>query len=627
MYLTSLIEAATGKTRLFYQHQVRNKQTKKKETITIKDLGYLEDYLTLYKDPIKHFKDELQKERDAKIKLKKKQDVVSISFVRDAILPFDKNNKTFTRIINTGDFYILWAINQFGLWESLQEAQANLNIEFSLETFMKLMIYKRILDPSSKLKAWQSKDCFFEYLDLEKHDVYRGLTHLAKIKDTLLLDINRIMVSKHDRDTSFMFYDVTNVHFEIEDEDSHKKRGVAKNHQPLPLVQIGLFMDKEGFPVWFDTYDGNANDCITFLPAFKKVKDLMGLNHAIYVADKAMHTGDNIGNIIANKCGYVISESARKCSKALKKEILNPKGYTTYDETLKGYIDVPLTEKGEIDFDSISFMMKEYDMVDKITITNSQGDKQHISNFPRKKIIYWSKKYALRAKKDRQRSIEVAMNASHSRTQSVINNNHGSNKYLKTQVYDNKNQKVEDWGADVRFDFDKLSEDEILDGYYIIETNVKGVEKEEKIDGSWVSSWDSNTMQLKLNKIVDSHAIIDMYRGLWQIEECFRITKSDLDLRPVYVSKKDHIKSHVLICMISLMVLRYLDKTTGYNFSTTELLESLRKANVSKLDGLHYLNNFYSPVLQALKEKTDIDLSWNVFKKSDFTQIKKILEG
>ena len=134
-------------------------------------------------------------------------------------------------------------------------------------------------------------------------------------------------------------------------------------------------------------------------------------------------------------------------------------------------------------------------------------------------------------------------------------------------------------------------------------------------------------MQLKLNKIVDSHAIIDMYRGLWQIEECFRITKSDLDLRPVYVSKKDHIKSHVLICMISLMVLRYLDKTTGYNFSTTELLESLRKANVSKLDGLHYLNNFYSPVLQALKEKTDIDLSWNVFKKSDFTRIKKILEG
>jgi len=627
MYLTSLREAATGKTRLFYQHQVRNKQTKKKETITIKDLGYLEDYLTLYKDPIKHFKEELQKERDAKRKLKKKQDVVSISFVRDAVLPFDKNNNIFTRIINTGDFYIQWALNQFGLWESLREAQANLNIEFSLETFMKLMIYKRILDPGSKLQAWRSKDCFFEYLDLEKHDVYRGLTHLAKIKDTLLLDINSIMVSKHDRDTSFMFYDVTNVHFEIEDEDSHKKRGAAKNHQPLPLVQIGLFMDKEGFPVWFDTYDGNTNDCITFLPAFKKVKDLMGLDHAIYVADKAMHTGDNIGNIIANKCGYVISESARKCSKALKKEILNPKGYAAYDETLGGYRDVPLTEKGEIDFDSISFMMKEYDMVDKITVTNSQGDKQHIGNFPRKKIIYWSKTYASRAKMDRQRAIEAAMNASHSRTQSVINNNHGSNKYLKTQVYDNKNQKVEDWQADVRFDFDKLSEDEILDGYYIIETNVKGVEKEEKMDGSWVSSWDSNTMQLKLNKIVDSHAIIDMYRGLWQIEECFRITKSDLDLRPVYVSKKDHIKSHVLICMISLMVLRYLDKTTGYNFSTTELLESLRKANVSKLDGLHYLNNFYSPVLQALKEKTDIDLSWNVFKKSDFTQIKKILEG
>ena len=119
MYVTTLKEAATGKTRIFYQHQIRNKETRKKETITIKDLGYEEDYLHLYEDPIQHFKDELQKERDAKKKLKKKKDVVTVSFVRDAILPYNKITGAFNRVINTGDFYILWALNQLEVLEPL----------------------------------------------------------------------------------------------------------------------------------------------------------------------------------------------------------------------------------------------------------------------------------------------------------------------------------------------------------------------------------------------------------------------------------------------------------------------------------------------------------------------------
>ncbi|MCY1152961.1 MAG: IS1634 family transposase [Sphaerochaetaceae bacterium] len=626
MYLTKLKEKATGKTRLFYQHQVRDKATKKKKTITVKDLGYLEDYLDKYDDPIQHFKDELQKDRDAKSKLKKKQDVVNITLVRDEILPYNKLTNKFSRIINTGDFFILWALNQFGIIDFLRKEQKQLNIEFSLESFMKLMIYKRILSPGSKLKAWQTKDCFFEHFDLEKHDIYRGLTQIAALKDSLLLDINNTMVKKHNRDNSFMFYDVTNVHFEIEDEDGHRMRGVSKSHKPLPIVQVGMFMDKDGLPVWFDTYDGNTNDCLTFLPSFKKVQNLMGLNHAIYVADKAMHTGDNIANIIANQCGYVISESARKCSKKLKNVLLDPKGYITYDKNLNKYIDVPTTDEGKIDFSKIDFMFKEYDMLHNIKLTNLDGRKTSISNFPRKKIIYWSKKYSERAKLERQRAVMNAENASHSKTKSVIDNNYGSNKYLKTIVKANDGKKIEKWKAEVRFDNKKLEEEELLDGFYIIETNVIGVENEESIKGDWISRWNSKTMQLQLNKVVNTHEIIDMYRGLWQIEECFRITKSELDLRPVYVSKENHIEAHVLICMISLMVIRFLDKTTENKFTTNELLEGLRESTVSKLDGFNYLTNNYSNVLKELKIKTGIDLSWNVLKKSDITKIQKILK-
>jgi hypothetical protein len=306
--------------------------------------------------------------------------------------------------------------------------------------------------------------------------------------------------------------------------------------------------------------------------------------------------------------------------------LLDPKGYITYDKNLNKYIDVPTTDEGKIDFSKIDFMFKEYDMLHNIKLTNLDGRKTSISNFPRKKIIYWSKKYSERAKLERQRAVMNAENASHSKTKSVIDNNYGSNKYLKTIVKANDGKKIEKWKAEVRFDNKKLEEEELLDGFYIIETNVIGVENEESIKGDWISRWNSKTMQLQLNKVVNTHEIIDMYRGLWQIEECFRITKSELDLRPVYVSKENHIEAHVLICMISLMVIRFLDKTTENKFTTNELLEGLRESTVSKLDGFNYLTNNYSNVLKELKIKTGIDLSWNVLKKSDITKIQKILK-
>jgi len=625
MYVTKLKEKATGKTRIFYQHQVRDKVTKKKNTITVKDLGYVEDYLDLYDDPIQHFKDELAKEREEKNKLKKKQNIVNITLVRDAILPFNEFTNKFSRIINTGDFFILWALNELGVIKYLRKVQKKLNIEYSLESFMKLMIYKRILEPGSKLKAWQNKDCFFEDFDLEKHDIYRGLTQVAALKDNLLIDINNTMVKEHNRNNSFMFYDVTNVHFEIENEDGHRMKGVSKSHKPLPIVQLGLFMDKDGLPVWFDTFDGNTNDCITFLPSFKKVKNLMGLKHAIYVADKAMHTGDNIANIIANQCGYVISESPRKGSVDLQELVLNPEGYLTYDKETKKYVPVKLTAEGKIDFSEIDFMFKECDMKKNLAFKDLNDKKTNIKYFPRKKIIYWSRKYSERAKIDRLKAVMTAENKSHSKTKSVIDNNYGSNDYLKTIIKDKEGNVIEDYKAEVRFDNEKLDKKMELDGFYIIETNVVGVDPKDANKGEWTSRWNKNTMELQLNQEVNTHEIIEMYRGLWQIEECFRITKSELDLRPVYVSKENHIQAHVLICMLSLMVIRFLNKTTDNKFTTNELLEGLRDSSVSKLDGFNYLTNNYSNVLKELKHKTGIDLSWNVLKKSDITKIQKIL--
>ena len=234
-------------------------------------------------------------------------------------------------------------------------------------------------------------------------------------------------------------------------------------------------------------------------------------------------------------------------------------------------------------------------------------------------IIFWSRKYAQRAQLDRAAAVQRAILASHSSSKEGIENKHGKNKYLKTEVRDPRTGEViENYRAQMKFDYTRLDEDESLDGYYIIETNVIGWRPElDEGDFGTESRWLKDEGLFQLNRVLTPHDIIDMYRGLWKIEQSFRITKSELHTRPVYVSRKDRIEAHFLTCFISLLIIRILEHETDHEFSSEAILRSLQKAQVAQLDSSHFLTLYYDQVLRKLKDRLGIEFGRNIYTKAD----------
>jgi transposase len=276
---------------------------------------------------------------------------------------------------------------------------------------------------------------------------------------------------------------------------------------------------------------------------------------------------------------------------------------------------------------SVAFMYKVFDEVKDTYVKDSEGHRKSVRGVGHYQIIYWSAKYAERAKVDRQKAIEKAEVASHTKSKEVIDNNYGKNKYLKTQIYDKQTEKqLKEYNAKVVFDFEKLEEDVSLDGYYIIETNVTGLRarldakgrETDELEPSFnkKSRWLKEEGMLQLNKVVTPLDIIGMYRGLWKIEQTFRVTKSELEVRPVYVSRKDRINSHFLTCFIALLIVRILEHEVEHEFSSEKIINSLRKANVAELNSTTFKTLYYDEVLKVLREKMGIDFGRNIYTRS-----------
>jgi transposase len=434
------------------------------------------------------------------------------------------------------------------------------------------------------------------------------------------------MVELYDRDSTLMFYDVTNYYFEIDNEDDFRKKGVSKEHRKTPIVQMGLFMDDKGFPVTYDLFPGNTNDGKTFSPMSESVRAQLDMNHIIFVADKAMMSGDNISDVITKHNGYIFSKSVRGGTDVLKKAVRDLDGYLRFDDQGR--------EIHSLDTETaVSFMYKVLDEVKDTYVNNAHGERKSVKGVGHYQIVYWSAKYAARAKLDRQVAVEKALAASHSHSKDVVNNNHGKNKYLKTQVYDKKTkQEIEDYDAKIVFDFEKLEEDESLDGFYVIETNVTGLRPYVDARGHETgelenafnkkSRWLKKEGMLQLNRIVTPLDIVDMYHGLWKIEQTFRVTKSELQARPVYVARKDRIDSHFLTCFISLLIVRLLEHELNHEFSSEEIITSLRKANVVELNSTTFKTLYYDSVLKNLYDTFGVEFGKNVYTRS---QIRSML--
>ena len=615
MFVQTAPKNKDGRILMYYAEGYREQGKVKQRTI--ERIGYVDEFTHLYDDPVAHFK------QIAKEKTKEKQTrntPVVIELMPEAILPFDENTDSYDCVKNIGYAAISSIFHKLGIHKFIDDRRKYLNLGYNLTSVLKLLVYERILEPGSKRAAWSHRNKYFDKMDFDLNAVYRSLSILPDYREDLLQHLHKMMVEQYNRDSTLLFYDVTNYYFEIDNEDSFRRKGVSKEHRPSPIVQMGLFMDDKGFPVTYDLFPGNTNDGKTFTPMSEKVRGQLDMDHLIFVADKGMMSGDNISDVITNHNGYIFSKSVRGGTDVLKKRVRDITGYMKFDKSGKPISPLDTTTP-------VSFMYKVLDEVKDTYVKNTDGDKKSVKGVGHYQIVYWSAKYAARAKLDRQGAVEKALASSHSYSKDVVDNNHGKNKYLKTQIYDKKTKsQVETYDAKIVFDFEKLEEDESLDGFYVIETNVTGLRSmidERGRDTGEVenffgkkSRWLKKEGMLQLNRIVTPLDIVDMYHGLWKIEQTFRVTKSELDARPVYVSREERINSHFLTCFISLLIVRILEHELNHEYSSEQIITSLRRANVVELNSTTFKTTYYDKILKALKEEMNIDYGLNLYTRA-----------
>lgn len=615
MFVQTAPKNKDGRVLMYYAESYRENGKVKQRTI--ERIGFVDEFTHLYDDPIAHFK------KIAKEKTKEMQEgikPITVILEPEAILPFNEETCAYDCVKNIGYAAISQIFHLLGINQFIDDRRKYLECKYNLTNVMKLLVFERILAPDSKRATWLNKGQYFDKMDFSLNDIYHALSIYPDWQKDLLQQLHRKMVELYDRDSTLLFYDVTNYYFEIDNEDDFRKNGMAKDNKKTPIVQMGLFMDGMGFPVTYDLFEGNTNDCSTFVTMSEKARALLKMDHIIYVADKAMMSGENVAEVITKKNGYIFSKSVRGATQKLKNITRDPAGYLKFDCNGREIAPYDTTT-------SVAFMYKVFDEVKDTYVKDSEGHRKSVRGVGHYQIIYWSAKYAERAKVDRQKAIEKAEVASHTKSKEVIDNNYGKNKYLKTQIYDKQTEKqLEEYSAKVVFDFEKLEEDVSLDGYYIIETNVTGLRarldakgrETDELEPSFnkKSRWLKEEGMLQLNKVVTPLDIIGMYRGLWKIEQTFRVTKSELEVRPVYVSRKDRINSHFLTCFIALLIVRILEHEVEYEFSSEKIINSLRKANVAELNSTTFKTLYYDKVLKALREKMGIDFGRNIYTRS-----------
>lgn len=568
MYLQKSLNKKTGRVHLSIVHKYRDKDNPKKiRSKTIMHIGYADQFEDLYDDPIAHF-----------TQVAKEMEEERLSKSADYVLNIPQNDQMeigTDSLRNFGYAALSKIYHELKIDLFMNNHQRGSKAEYNANTIMKLLVYSRILYPDSKKKNHEKRNRFFESTDYSLEDVYRCLTFLNKEKDNLKRWLNHQVCENYGRDTSLVYYDVTNYYFESDTYDGFRMKGVSKEHRPDPIIQLGLFIDRNGLPVTYKLFPGNTNDCLTFRPNLKQIKSDFGLSRVITVADKAMCTGDNIWYTLHTPShdGYVFSMSVRGAEKGIKTFVLEQKGYI---------------QKGD------DYKFKSRREPRTIYVTSNQGKKMK-KTVDEKQVVFYSKKYAQRARYEREHALEKAKDLIAHPGKYTRATSYGATKYIEKLTFDKESGEILEGDSILTLDEALIEEESKYDGYYLLVTS-----EMDRADGE----------------------IIDMYRGLWKIEESFKLTKSELEARPVYVSTQEHIEAHFLTCFVSLLILRILEMKIERKHSSMAIVESLRNCTCALVDQNIYMFHYYDEVLKDLGNALNIDFSTRV---RSLKEIKKNL--
>ena len=530
----------------------RDPVTKVSKTKRVMNVGYLEDLKNQYDDPIAHFRELAQQMSDEYITKSKPFNIA---------LDTSKELQCGDNFLKNFGYAALSALyHELKLDVFFRGRQRSLNIDYSLNNIMKLLLYGRILYPGTEEQIFEKKDRFFDKMDFTLDDLYNSFKYLHSYRSKLQTWIHERICENYGRNTSQKYYFITNHYFEIGKQDLLSKNDISKKYRLDPIVQMGLFIDKDGLPISYSLFPKSTEEVLILNPALKKVdKNENASDKVVIVTDNGFNCTDSLYYLISSGHGYIVSQSIRSAKREIKEYVLNQDGYT------------PFGEEGKV---------KSRLYTRKIQLTTKNGIKKIIS-FTERQIVLYNEKYSRCLRAEREDVLMKAKSLIASPYKYNKATAYDATKYVKNIEYNKKTGEIIQGKHIMHLDEAKLKEEEKYDGYYIFLTS-------------------------ELDENVES--IIDIYNCLWTIEESFKITDTYYG-RPDFLLRNEHMHAHFLTCFVSLVLTRILEMKTHNKYPLDQMLQNLRKCNFVNIEGNHYVQIYHDSVLNHIGNSIGIDFS------------------
>ena len=583
MYLKST-KQNNGRMNLSIVEGYRDPVTKKTKHKVIKNLGYVDEYLDQYEDPQAHFKEVAQMLTEKK-KEEEALNEIYLGYVNAGEMEENENSMKHMGFLPLSSVY-----HELGIHQFIINRQRSMSMDYSLNDVMQLLIYTRVLSPGSKKANYEQKDTIARPFRCDRFDVYRALDYFAAFREELLLHLHEQVRIHYNRNTHVVFYDVTNYYFEIDQEDEFRRKGFCKHNTRNPLVQMGLLLDAEAIPITYRLFEGNTHDSQTMMPLLQETRKEYGLGRIITVADKGLNSGDNVAFLMAKGDGFIFSQKIRGAAKDFQEYVFDPVGYVEKKSIVKQADEWSEKEDNQ---DIPAFRMKSRPYPQEFWVTHADDKKRQIP-LNVKQIVCYNELYARRQKHKRAEVLEKAQKIIANPKRYDKKDAKGALRYVRDIEYDPETGECISTKHIPYLDLDKVIEDEKYDGYYAIITS-------------------------EMN--MPDHEVVKAYHELWEIERSFRITKSDLETRPVHLSLEQRIEAHFLTCFVALLLLRLLCKRLDGKHGPEQVIQSLRKYQACFIKDNVFKVTYYDQIIKDIGDRLNLTLNRRFLRTGEIKQL------
>ena len=501
---------------------------------------------------------------------------INVSFSPAKTMDFNK------QVLFNGGYLFLQAIyHLLGLDSITKKIAKKHKFTFDLNAILSNLLYARILFPSSKLAAMQLVKKFLEQPSFELQHVYRALGIIAQENDLIQSELYKNSLLVAQRNTHILYYDCTNFFFEIEQEEGLRQYGISKEHRPNPIVQMGLFMDGDGIPLAFNISPGNTNEQVTLTPLEEKLLQDFELSKLVVCTDAGLASAANRKFNDKKDRAFITTQSIKKLKKPLQEWALDKSSW-----------HIP-GKDGLFDISKIDMDEAVAEAYKSTTFYKERWIKEN--GFEQRLVVTFSLKYRNYQRSVRQSQIERAMKAIEKNPQKISKTNQNDYKRFiskKSITSDGEIAKKNIFSMDT----DRIAREESFDGYYAICTNLED----------------------------EALKIIEINHQRWEIEESFRIMKSEFHSRPVYLSRDDRIRAHFMTCFLALTLYRFLELRLDKRFTCHQIIDGLRNMNFYKIKSEGFAPAYeYDEFMEALHAEFPFKTNMQIIPTQEMKNIFK----